>query len=264
MKKTNVWFLSLLLTALLIGSCASRKDIIYLQDLQEVNNNKTALQLDSVQFNPPTFKPDDRLTINISSINPEAARPFNVPLVGFNTGGIAATGQQQQQSYLVDKDGYISFPQLGDLKVEGFTRVQLEKHLEKKLKPFLPDVKANVQLVNFRISILGEVKIPGEYSINRDKISVLQAIAMAGDLTIHGKREDIKLIRENKGKLTYYNIDLRSKDIVSAPSFYLQQNDVIYVAPNKPQVNASASSPTASYIIAATGLLITIISILTR
>ncbi|GGF81729.1 polysaccharide biosynthesis/export family protein [Wenyingzhuangia marina] len=262
MKGLKIIIISLLALGTL--SCASRKDIIYLQDVKDKTAQSDVLEIDSVYFKAPTIKPDDRLTINISSINPEAARPFNLYLSAFNTGGISATGQQQQQSYLVDADGYISFPQLGDLKVIGFTRVQLEKHLEKKIKPFLPDVKANVQLVNFRVSILGEVKTPGEYSINRDKISVLQALAMAGDLTIHGKREDIKLIRENKGKLTYYNIDLRSKDIVTAPFFYLQQNDVIYVAPNKPQVNASASSPTASYIISATGLLITIISILTR
>ena len=256
----------IVLSLLTLGviSCASRKDIIYLQDVNDKTEQSNVLEMDSVHFNPLTIKPDDRLTINISSINPEAARPFNLYISAFNTGGVTASGQQQQQSYLVDKDGCISFPQLGDLKVAGFTRVQLEKHLEKKIKPFLPDVKANVQLVNFRISILGEVKSPGEYIVNRDKISVLQALGLAGDLTIHGKREDIKLIREENGKLTYYNIDLRSKDMVSAPSFYLQQNDVLYVAPNKPQVNASASSPTASYIISATGLLITIISILTR
>ena len=256
----------IVLSLLTLGviSCASRKDIIYLQDVNDKTEQSNVLEMDSVHFNPLTIKPDDRLTINISSINPEAARPFNLYISAFNTGGVTASGQQQQQSYLVDKDGCISFPQLGDLKVAGFTRVELEKHLEKKIKPFLPDVKANVQLVNFRISILGEVKTPGEFIVNRDKISVLQALGLAGDLTIHGKREDIKLIREENGKLTYYNIDLRSKDMVSAPSFYLQQNDVLYVAPNKPQVNASASSPTASYIISATGLLITIISILTR
>ena len=264
MKKISFSFVLTLICLLVLGACASRKDIIYLQDLKDVDNSSISVQVDSVYFTPPAFKPDDRITINVSSINPEAARPFNLYIAAFNTGGLTSVGQQQQQSYLVDKEGFISFPQLGELKVLGLTRVQLQKDLEKRLKPFLPDVKVNVQLVNFRISILGEVSRPGEYIIDRDKISILQAIGLAGDLTIHGKRNDIKLIRENNGKLTYYNIDLRSKDIVNAPSFYLQQNDVLYIEPNKPQVNASASSPTASYIISATGLLITIISILTR
>ncbi|MDO3693616.1 polysaccharide biosynthesis/export family protein [Wenyingzhuangia sp. chi5] len=256
----------IVLSLLTLGviSCASRKDIIYLQDVNDKTEQSNVLEMDSVHFNPLTIKPDDRLTINISSINPEAARPFNLYLSSFNTGGLTANGQQQQQSYLVDKDGCISFPQLGDLKVAGFTRVQLEKHLEKKIKPFLPDVKANVQLVNFRISILGEVARPGEYTINRDKISVLQAIGLAGDLTIHGKRDNIKIMRDVEGAIKYYHIDLRSKGFMNSPAFYLQQNDVIYIEPNKPRVNAAISSPTNSYIISATGLLITIISILTR
>ncbi|ANW94980.1 hypothetical protein AXE80_01140 [Wenyingzhuangia fucanilytica] len=256
--------LSLFVVILFMASCASRKDIIYLQDLN-LNEGHSSVEIaDSVFFKMPTFKPDDRLTINISSINPEAARPFNLYITSFNMGGITSAGQQQQQSYLVDKDGYISFPQLGELKVLGMNRIELQKVLEKKLKMFLPDVIANVQLVNFRISMLGEVTKPGEYIINRDKVSILQAIGMAGDLTIHGKRDNIKLIREVNGLVKYYDLDLRSKDVVNSPAYFLQQNDVVYVAPNKPQVNASASSPTASYIISATGLLITIISILTR
>ncbi|MGY5354876.1 polysaccharide biosynthesis/export family protein [Wenyingzhuangia sp. IMCC45467] len=264
MKKTNVWFLSSLLITLLMVSCASRKDIVYLQDIQQGDGSANPVEIKEVTFSAPTFKPDDRITINISSINPEAARPFNLTITAFNTGSVSANGQQQQQSYLVDREGCISFPQLGRLVVTGKTRVGLEQYLEKKLKPFLPDVKANVQLVNFRVSVLGEVNKPGDYTINRDKISILQAIGLAGDLTIHGKRNDIKLIRENGDKLEYYNLDLTSKKIMNSPTFYLRQNDILYIEPNKPKVNASISSPTNSYIISATGLLITIISLLTR
>lgn len=245
--------------SILLLSCASRKDVIYLQDL-----NKSEELVDSVVFDSPKFKVDDRLTINISSINPEAARPFNLYITSFNTGGVSSGGQQQQQSYLVDENGEISFPQLGKLKIKGMSRIQLEEYLEDELKEQLPDVKANVQLVNFRISILGEVQKPGEYMINRDKISILQALGLAGDLTIHGRRDMVKLVRETNGKVKYYTIDIRNKDLLDSPVYYLQQNDVIYVTPNKPKVNASASSPTASYIISATGLLITIISILTN
>ena len=118
--------------------------------------------------------------------------------------------------------------------------------------------------MNFRITVLGEVSRPGEFTINRDKISVLQAIGLAGDLTIHAQRNNIKVIREVDGQVKYFNIDLRSTDVLNSDAFHLQQNDVVYVSPNKPRVNASASSPTASYIISATGLLVTIISILTR
>ncbi len=252
-----------LLTVLLalLASCASRKDVIYLQDLNK--GSIDSVMMKAAKFESPKFKIDDRLTINVSSINPEAARPFNLYVGAFNVGGVNL-GQQQQQSYLVDQNGEIGFPQIGKINVLGKNRIELEKYLEKELKAFLPDVKVNVQLVNFRISVLGEVKKPGEYFINRDKTSVLQAIGMAGDLTIHGKRDNIKLIREENGELKYYNIDIRTKEVLNSPAYFLQQNDVIYVSPNKPQVNSSASSPTAQYIISATGLLITIISILTR
>jgi len=253
-------FFKITILVLFIVSCASRKDVLYLQDVSSINDT---VYSDKVDFHPPRFKIDDRLTINISSINTEAARPFNLYVAAYNRGGVA-TNAQQQQSYLVDNAGNIRFPQLGDINVLGKTRTELEKYLEKELKVFLHDVKVNVQLVNFRISILGEVNNPGEYIVNRDKISILQGIGLAGDLKIHGKRDNVKLIRENNGEVNYYNLDLRSKEIISSPGFYLQQNDVVYVSPNKPQVNASASSPTASYIISATGLLITIISILTR
>lgn len=257
MKKILFYLTLVIITA----SCASRKDVIYLQG---INSKEEQTLFKNLKFSAPTFKADDRITINISSVNPEAARPFNLYITSFNTSGIRATGTQQQQSYLVDKNGDISFPQLGKLSVKGKSRIELEEFLEMKLKPFLPDVKANVQLVNFRVSVLGEVAKPGEYIINREKTTILQAIGLAGDLKIHGKRDDIKIIREVDGDVKYYNIDLRSKDFINSPAYYLQQNDVVYVSPNKPQVNASASSPTASYIISATGLLITILSILTR
>lgn len=246
-------------TMFLLSSCVSRKDVIYLQDLQDNN-----VKIEDVNYEMIRYRVDDRLTISISSINLEAAKPYNLFVTSFNVGGIVSVGQQQLQSYLVDENGEISFPELGSIKVAGKTRVELEELLEKKIRPFLPDAKANVQLVNFRISLLGEVKSPGEYTINREKINILQAIGLAGDLTIHGKRSDIKLIRDIDGELKYYKVDLRSKDLILSPYFYLKQNDVIYVSPNKQRVNSAASSPTASYMISATGLLITIISILTR
>lgn len=260
MIRKTIFFGIIILANSLFFSCASRKDIVYLQDKDSVGNEVQK----NVSFEAPKFKVDDRLTISISSLNAEAARPFNLYLASFNMGTLSSVGQQLQQSYLVDKNGEISFPQLGKIKVTGKNRIELEFFLEEKLKGFLPDVKANVQLVNFRVSVLGEVRQPGEYRMNREKVSIFQALGMAGDLTIHGKRDDIKLMREVNGVVKYYSIDITNKDIISSPTYYLQQNDVIYVSPNKPKVNASASSPTATYIISATGLLITIISILTR
>lgn len=254
----KIKLITLAILSLIIFSCASNKDIIYLQDLD------SETKLDTISFKSIKFKIDDRLTINISSNNPDAAKPFNLYLTSFNTGGLNASGQQQQQSYIVDEKGNINFPHIGAIKVAGLTRTVLEKQLEDLIRPYLPDVKAIVQLVNFRISILGEVNKPGDYNINRDKVSVLQAIGMAGDLTIHGKRKGIKLIREVEGGVTVYEIDLKSKELINSPFYYLEQNDVLYISPNKPRVNASISSPTNSYIISATGLLITIVSLLTR
>lgn len=254
-----------LFLSLIFASCASRKDVIYLQDMfnsEEVSSS--VIDSLKVEFSPPKFKVDDRVTINISSLNIKAARPYNLYISSYNMGGVTSAGQQQQQSYLVDSDGEISFPELGKIKIVGLTAVELEHYLEGKLKNELPDIKANVQLVNFRVSILGEVQKPGEYKIDRNKISLLQAIGLAGDLTIYGKRDNVLLMRESEGKLKYYNIDIRKKDLINSPVFYLKQNDVIYVSPNKPRINASASSQTASYIISATGLLVTLISLFTR
>lgn len=254
-----------LFLSLIFASCASRKDIIYLQDM--FNNQKVGSSvIDSlrVDFTPPKFKVDDRVTINISSLNINAARPYNLYVSSFNMGGVTSAGQQQQQSYLVDSKGEVSFPELGKIKIVGLTAVELEHYLEGELKNELPDVKANVQLVNFRVSILGEVQKPGEYKIDRNKISLFQAIGLAGDLTIYGKRDNVLLMRESEGELKYYNIDLRNKEMLESPMYYLKQNDVIYISPNKPRINASASSQTASYIISATGLLVTLISLFTR
>lgn len=254
----NILKLSMLL--LIVCSCASKKDIVYLQDIIVSDKNKTI----NVDYKMPVFKIDDRLIINISSTNAEAARPFNLFIIPQNSGGVSASGQVQQQSYLIDVNGEIDFPELGKISVLGKNRIELEDELEEYLKPFLPDVKANVRMVGFRVSVLGEVNRPGEFSFNRDKVSILQALGLAGDLTIYGTRHDIKLIRNEEHQIKYYNIDLTKSDFISSPQYFLQQNDVIYVAPNKARVNASVSSPTASYMISATGLLITIISILTR
>lgn len=264
MKKTKFTFLLGLILILSIMSCASRKDVVYLYDLEDIEDASVATKIDSIRFSSPVYKIDDRLTINVSSSNSEAAAPYNLPTSSFNTGGLSSTGQQQQQSFLVDEKGYINFPRLGKINVVGKNRVELEAYLIKRIQPFLSDVKVNIQLVNFRISVLGEVTRPGSFTLNREKMTIFQALSLAEGVSIHGKRNNIKLIREDNGIISYYNLDISTKSVVNSPAYYVQQNDVIYVAPNKARVNASTSSPTNSYIISATGLLITIISLLTR
>ena len=243
---------------MIITSCASRKRVVYFQDVKK--EQKIIVK----NYKEPTLKVDDRITINVSSIDPETAAPFNLPVVAFNTSGISVGGQPQMQSYLINKYGKINFPQLGEIEVVGLTRTELEKKIQNKIIKYIPDVKVIVQLVNFRITILGEVQKPGEYIISRDKVNILQAIGLAGDLTIHGKRETVKLIRESKGIIKTHILDLTSTDVLDSKNYNLQQNDIIYVAPNKPRINAAAASPTASYLISATGLLITIITFILR
>jgi polysaccharide export outer membrane protein len=234
-------------------SCASRKDVVYLQDVgnfeTQVDNNKSATK----------FKVDDLVAIHVSSLNPEISAPFNL-YKGSSEGG----GRPEQVSYLVDQDGMIDFPVIGKIKIEGLSPDELRMLLRQKLTDYLKDPIINIRLMNFTVTILGQVGRPGTYPVNGEQISILEALGMAGDLTLRAKRDNILIMRDFNGTKVYSRLDLTSKNVVKSPVFYLSQNDVVYVEPNKVGIRDTAFGNSTSFtwailstVITTTALLIT-------
>ncbi|WP_225036330.1 polysaccharide biosynthesis/export family protein [Winogradskyella sp. SM1960] len=253
--KPRILIISIL--ALIIAtSCSSRKDFIYFQDEP----------LSEGQLSPePTeiiYKPDDILTINVTGSDPATVMPFNLPVVSHNTSNLtSAQGSLTQQTYLIDYNGNIEFPVFGTLKVEGLTRSELTTLLTDRISTMAKDPIVNVRLANFTITVLGEVSNPGTFTMQDERVTILEALGYANDLTIFGKRKTVKLIREVEGKKKFANIDLTSINSVNSPVYYLQQNDVIYVEPNNAKIRSSTYNQNNSVLISAIGTLTTIIAV---
>lgn len=235
MKKILMLLLSCLLIVLL-ASCGSVKDIAYLQgdDLLK----KTAM-MDTVVLK---IQKDDLLDINVSCPNPELLRPFlRYGSQYDNNGGM---GGGNSSGYLVEADGTINFPLLGEIKVTGLTRRELIGLIQNRLEKegYIKAPVVTVRFLNFRISILGEVSNPGTYSISSERITLFEALSMAGDLTIHGRRNRVAVIRETNGVRTILYHDLRSRDIFQSPDYYLKQNDMVYVEPNRVRAETSVQN----------------------
>lgn len=220
----------------LAGSCASPEKVLYLQDVDQYKQQ----EIDEVY--EVRIHKDDLLAIMVNSKNPELALPFNMPMVTYQLGtNQGAAGQQRVLGYLVDSEGNIDFPILGKLHVDGLTRLQLTELIKNKLieEDLIRDPIVTVQMLNFKISVMGEVARPGSFTINSDRITLLEALSMAGDLTIYGKRDRVAVIRELEGRRTILYHDLRSAELFRSPCYYLQQNDIIYVEPNRTKIGQS-------------------------
>lgn len=254
----------LLLAVVLLTSCGSRQDIVYFQDepLSEgISNQNADFEL--------RFKTDDLLVINVSAAtdDPTVIAPFNLNVVSTNTSVIDAQGTLKMQTYLVDKEGNIEFPTLGTIKIAGLTRSEANRMLKEKLSIYFSEDAppiVNIRLANFTVTVLGEVKNPGTYTVQDEKISIPEALGLAGDLTIYGKRNNVKLIREVGGEKKFANIDLTSVNILNSPNYYLTQNDIIYVEQNNARVRASTFNQNNGVIISAVATLATIAAILIR
>lgn len=218
----------------LCTSCASSKKVVYLQDVVPLKQQTIEQKYEVYIHN------DDLLAIMVNSKNPELALPFNMPMVSYQLGSENAP-QQRVLGYLVDTNGDIDFPILGKLHVEGLTRLQLTDLIKQRLidEDLIKDPIVTVQFLNYKVSVMGEVNRPGSFSISGDRITLLEALSMAGDLTIYGRRDRVAVIREKDGKRTILMHDLRSSDIFNSPCYYLQQNDIVYVEPNKSKAGQS-------------------------
>ena len=235
---------------LFMSGCVSQKDWVYFQSDHTSKSNIKEFKL--------RYRPNDLLSINVTALDMDAARPFNLFVSSPNTvKNLGVNGQIQQQTYLVDEKGEINFPVLGKLNIGGLSRDEATSLLEKKLKTYIKDPVVTIRITNFRVSIIGEVNLPGIYSITNERVSILEAIALAGDLSITGKRQNVLLIREENGVLTKNYIDLTSDALFNSPNFYLNPNDVLYVEPNKSKVRSSTDA------IRFTGISLSIITTIT-
>lgn len=249
MKKNDSIFLvkaMLVCVLVVLSSCASRKDVVYFQDVGNfetlVNNNTFVSK----------FKVDDLVSIHVSSLNPEASAAFNL-FRGSSEGGFRA----EQIDYLVDQAGEIDFPVVGKLKIEGLSPDEVRILLRNELSDYLKDPIINIRLRNFTVTVLGEVLRPGTYPVNGEQITILEALGLAGDLTLRGVRNNVLVIRDFNGTKVYSRVDLTSKDIIKSPVFYLTQNDVVYVEPNKSGIKETSLDGRASIYLSIASVLIT-------
>jgi len=234
----NLFYLALVL---FLGSCASKKDIIYYQDADDA-------QFQNVSDIKPKVKIqlNDILQVDIKTLNPESTIPFMKQ--GMGQGGVGGGGGGQQgliklQGYIVDEYGEIEMPIIGRVQVNGLTRQQAEKKIKSKLSGFLKDPYVSVRLLNFKYTIQGEVKNPGTYEVLEPNLTLLQALGQAGDLTINGKRENVMIIRTVGEQRIVRRIDLTQTDWMNSPFYFVKQNDYIYVEPNGPAIKRAGYIP---------------------
>lgn len=248
----------LTIVTLILTSCVSRKEIVYFQ-------NGTVNQENVSNSYKTILKPDDLLQITVSATNLEAVKPFNLPVVTYSVSTDRAVGNPIQQSYLVDNNGEINFPILGKLKIAGLTRDEAILFIENKLSPdYVKNPTVTIRINNYKVTVLGDVQKPGTYNIPNERITVLEALGLAGDLKITANRKDVMVIREEKGKKMQYKIDLLSNNVFTSPVYYLQQNDVVYVEPNKAASQDASYNRNTGLIVSIASVIITLISVLTR
>lgn len=241
-------------------SCASRKDIVFYQNIDGLENSQKSASYEI------KIQPDDLLSIIVTAEDPEIAIPFNLRTVSIvrPNGQNFASGQESMQLYLVDANGYIDFPVLGKLKLSGRTRTEITKMFQDKISVYIKDPIINFRIANFKISVQGEVNVPGSYTIDSERITLIEALTKANDLTVYGKRTNILIIRDSDGVKTFNRVDITKADFIHSPFYYLAQNDVVYVEPNKARINAAAVGPNTGVIISVTSLMITLITLILR
>jgi len=296
-KKTN--FYGLFFMILLLSSCGSGKNIAYFQkhdnkanlneqpkstilsDSQKKsakshkNTDQSSIPNSSGIYNVEKttglydahIKPKDILSITVVSTEPEASRIYNliVPQMTEASNPTNVFSQPALQTYLVDNDGNIDFPIFGKIKVAGFTRKELESFLQKKLSPEFSKESPiiTIRFMNYSVNILGEVLRPGKFETINDRITIFEGLAMAGDLTIYGRRDNVMVLRENSdGSKEYITLNLNDKDVINSPAYYLEQNDVVYVEPNKSRSKSSNYGAAETFGISSLSVLLSVTSLL--
>ena len=244
--------------AAVISSCTNQKKMIYLQ-------GSGAPASESKPYDV-VFKTNDIVSIIVIGMDESSTKPFNLPYntLNQNIGGYTQ-GAPTIPGYLIDNEGFIEFPIVGKIKIGGLKRNEAVDTIKKSLASYLSNPTVIMRIVNYKVTVLGEVRNPGTFTIPNERITLLEALGIAGDLQITGIRKNVLVIRDNNGQKTETIVDLTSKSTLSSPVYYLQQNDVIYVQPNRAKINSSVINPAnVSLIISVLSILVTIAVLFTR
>ena len=259
-------FFLLLMVAMFLGACTSYKQVPYIQNSEQLKGVEASQALYDARI-----MPKDLLTITVNSDDIAAAAPFNLTVqttatANLTTRSMGMTTQPALMSYLVDNNGNIEFPSIGTVHVGGLTKSEAEEVIRKRLQPFFKEGTkfiVNVRMTNYKISVIGEVTRPNTYTISNEKVNVFEALALAGDLTIYGRRDGVKLIREDiNGRKEVVPLNLNDANIINSPYYYLQQNDVLYVEPNKAKAKNSDIGNSTTLWFSATSIMISLTTLL--
>lgn len=240
----KLYYPYLVVFALILSSCATKQDVVYFQNAKDF---ETIVDTDTFT---PKLKVNDIVSIYVSTFDMEASKPFNL---------VKQTGSSGQLiDYLIDIDGNIDFPVLGKIKLLGLTVEEAKELIKEKLSEgYLKDPIVNIRILNFRISVLGAVNSPGTYTISGERITIMEALGLAGDLNIKGRRDNILVIRDFNGTKTYTRINLTNKEVFNSPVYFLTQNDVVYVEPNNSAISGASGDSRINTIITITSFLLT-------
>ena len=264
--------ITILMVAFTLASCQSFKRVPYLQSYESLTDKGyKEIVINEVNQQDTLYdariQPKDLLSITVNTTDPQAAAPFNLtvqtPLNAALT-NINTTTQPTLQQYLVNNSGEIDFPVIGTLRVGGLTKNEAESLIRERLRPYLKEAPiVTVRMANYKISVLGEVARPGSFTIGNEKVNVLEALAMAGDMAIYGVRDNVKLIREDvNGKREIINLNLNNAEVVTSPYYYLKQNDIIYVTPNKTKAKNSDIGNSTTLWVSSLSILVSIAGLL--
>ena len=259
LQKKNLFFISLL-SVLLLASCTSYKKVPYLQ------NSKDWAQLEqTIAVHEPRIHPNDLLSIVVSNPdNPTSSWAYNLVAPSDNSKTQSLTSQPALQNYIVDANGDVLIPNVGKVNISGMTIFEAEQYIYEKVKgAFSSKPIVIVRFVDFKVSVLGEVAAPGTFAIKNGKVSILEALALAGDLTIYGQRDNVKVVRENSnGQREVVELNLNDASILNSPYYYLQQNDVVYVTPNESKAKNSEIGSSTSLWFSGTSIVISLAALL--
>lgn len=255
--KSLAFFLSLLL----LGACGVPKDVAYFQGVDQL----TQAQLEKMnQTYSSKICPDDLLTVTVTSWDPVAVSPFNPPAFSYATEGETTVGSAAQlHTYLVTREGFINFPIIGKVQAAGLSKQEFSDSLQDKISKYVKDPIVHVQIINYKITMMGEISRPGPLTVRNDRISILDAIGQSGDLTINANRKNILIIRDNNGVKEYGRIDITDPALFASPYYYLRQNDVVYVEPNDAKKRNANYSQAQQYNLTIFSTLLSTVSVIT-
>ncbi len=257
----NIKAFTLVFFLCLMVACGTPKDVVYFQGVDSL----TPEQIDNMsQGYSSLIYPDDLLTITVTGWDPTVVTPFNLPVYAYaSQGEVDVTVAGQLQTYLVDKEGDIVFPVIGKIHASGMTKKAFAENVRLAVAKYVPEAQVNVQIVNYKVTMLGEISRPGPITVRNDRLSILDAIGQAGDLSINANRKNILVIRENNGNKEFGRIDMTDPALFASPYYYLRQNDVVYIEPNDAKKRNANYSQAQQYNITVFSVILTTISTIT-